>query len=1087
MLRYGSYGTAACRSRSDARTDRQHPSHQDRSTKSDARSNAGTDMTITPRKTSIATVTTADYVQQNRRPAARTKDSYGSERRIRSSTRGQPSKRPETTDERYITITPPNWDRVLKDPAFASRVTYDEANSASFRPSKSQSAPSSLAKHSNRSLCYQRSRKTSLASGGSQASEPVYAMTGNFIAPGQKRLRSERTLSSTRIEQWASNITHPYRPRTVCPSESNTGSEEEVQPCAPRYLLSAVEEDAEYVYYGEASNYEESARSEMSNYVGGAFYSQAASIRNPRKQPEYYSEPEDPSDTGLDLSLTGSRPHLSRISPGKRLPTTCKYHTRRANVGRRRQMGHQASRIKLDQDTHANLTAQTGANINAEGKCSEATAESRRRSLHFPFSSQYSRRGSTDGGCGVGGTRKGRHMARAMSLVFAPKRKRDSTEDGAELKFAELELAREHSETVVPSTKVDVPDTSESSRPRLRVAIAGGGIGGLALATFLASQNASDLEIVIYESAPSLTELGAGVGMWLRTWRIVYSISFADGSEDLSAGLMRIAPEGRDMSESIRKAFEFRRGDTGPEGRSFYTMMVPFSVLTLHRADFQQVLARHAIPPATAHFGKRLIGYRYADENDTTSEIVLHFADGSTAISDILIGADGIHSTTRKEMYRRLALKGELDGILGFREHSKQADTTIEADIGAGASTEASATLENPTPAMPEACPIHMTDLFQTAPNVHTPASPPNCTNDVDKAFESPVSTSEHDKLQIQESVLARISDLTEPVWSGTNVYRHLIPLAALEARFPGHRAGKGPVVYFGKDKHVIAFPIAHSAPSSDPSSPTTPATPMVNLVAFTSNPFLEGTRIEGAWVHPASRSDLLDAFSGWEDEVRALLELAENPLLWAIHTVKPLPRYSDPDGRVVLLGDAAHAMTPHQGAGGGQAIEDAHVLAALLAHSRTTRETLPDALRAYDAVRIPEANAVVNSSRLNGMMYEFNHGWDDTSAVAADVATSPDTIMKVKDDGYGANSESPFMSESSEETDADAELCRLRRFAEAIMEIHKWEWAPAPPESQPQRAVHLFEGLLVTGAICSEDGFKIKPVPVKKLKSGGT
>lgn len=78
----------------------------------------------------------------------------------------------------------------------------------------------------------------------------------------------------------------------------------------------------------------------------------------------------------------------------------------------------------------------------------------------------------------------------------------------------------------------------------------------------------------------------------------------------------------------------------------------------------------------------------------------------------------------------------------------------------------------------------------------------------------------------------------------------------------------------------------------------------MINLVAFTSQPHLEGTRIDGAWVRPAPAANLLGEFAGWEGEVRALLGLVRDPLLWAIHTVRPLPRFSD-GRRVVLLGDA--------------------------------------------------------------------------------------------------------------------------------------------------------------------------------------
>jgi salicylate hydroxylase len=70
---------------------------------------------------------------------------------------------------------------------------------------------------------------------------------------------------------------------------------------------------------------------------------------------------------------------------------------------------------------------------------------------------------------------------------------------------------------------------------------------------------------------------------------------------------------------------------------------------------------------------------------------------------------------------------------------------------------------------------------------------------------------------------------------------------------------------------------------------------------------------------------------------------------------------------RVAILGDAAHASTPHQGAGAGQAIEDAHVLAELLADpSVSTPEHAKRAFCAYDAVRRPRSQRVVASSKEN-------------------------------------------------------------------------------------------------------------------------
>ena len=64
--------------------------------------------------------------------------------------------------------------------------------------------------------------------------------------------------------------------------------------------------------------------------------------------------------------------------------------------------------------------------------------------------------------------------------------------------------------------------------------------------------------------------------------------------------------------------------------------------------------------------------------------------------------------------------------------------------------------------------------------------------------------------------------------------------------------------------------------------------------------------------------------------------------------------------------------MTPHQGAGAGQAIEDAYILGALLSHPMTTRSTLSIALSTYESFRLPHANAVMERSRINGKLYDF-------------------------------------------------------------------------------------------------------------------
>ena len=92
------------------------------------------------------------------------------------------------------------------------------------------------------------------------------------------------------------------------------------------------------------------------------------------------------------------------------------------------------------------------------------------------------------------------------------------------------------------------------------------------------------------------------------------------------------------------------------------------------------------------------------------------------------------------------------------------------------------------------------------------------------------------------------------------------------------------------------------------------------------------------------------------------------DPSQWAIFEHPHISTFCR--SRVAILGDAAHASTPHQGAGAGQAIEDAHVLAELLGDNRVqSKEHAVAAFRAYDQIRRPRSQRVVTSSKENAYL----------------------------------------------------------------------------------------------------------------------
>jgi 2-polyprenyl-6-methoxyphenol hydroxylase-like FAD-dependent oxidoreductase len=114
----------------------------------------------------------------------------------------------------------------------------------------------------------------------------------------------------------------------------------------------------------------------------------------------------------------------------------------------------------------------------------------------------------------------------------------------------------------------------------------------------------------------------------------------------------------------------------------------------------------------------------------------------------------------------------------------------------------------------------------------------------------------------------------------------------------------------------------------------------------------------------------LLARFGSWHEPVAALIEAtpAERIVRTDIYDRDPIERWHS--GRVVLMGDAAHPMTPNLGQGAGQAIEDAVVLDDCLAQATT----IDEALTRYEQRRIARANGIVRASRQMGAIAQWSN-----------------------------------------------------------------------------------------------------------------
>jgi salicylate hydroxylase len=129
----------------------------------------------------------------------------------------------------------------------------------------------------------------------------------------------------------------------------------------------------------------------------------------------------------------------------------------------------------------------------------------------------------------------------------------------------------------------------------------------------------------------------------------------------------------------------------------------------------------------------------------------------------------------------------------------------------------------------------------------------------------------------------------------------------------------------------------------------------------------------DDTWVRPTTTEEMLAKFDGWSEPVKNILSLVKKPDMWALFDHLPVATYHR-KGKICLLGDSAHASTPHHGAGAGMAVEDAFILSKLLASIKSVGE-LESAFAAYDAVRRPRSQRLVSSSRKVGDVYNFEDG----------------------------------------------------------------------------------------------------------------
>jgi salicylate hydroxylase len=165
------------------------------------------------------------------------------------------------------------------------------------------------------------------------------------------------------------------------------------------------------------------------------------------------------------------------------------------------------------------------------------------------------------------------------------------------------------------------------SRPN--IAIVGGGIGGLFAANALLAQG---LQVSVYEQAPALGEVGAGVFLTPNSVRQLERAGLGPAVEKWGA---RVGPGSRYFRHDGSPIAPVQVTDSSGWNATF----------GMHRADLVELLA-DALPDNVVHTGHRCTGFEQRDDVARIS-----FSNGAVAEADVIVAADGIHSELRPYVF----------------------------------------------------------------------------------------------------------------------------------------------------------------------------------------------------------------------------------------------------------------------------------------------------------------------------------------------------------------------------------------------------------------------------------------------------
>jgi 2-polyprenyl-6-methoxyphenol hydroxylase-like FAD-dependent oxidoreductase len=192
----------------------------------------------------------------------------------------------------------------------------------------------------------------------------------------------------------------------------------------------------------------------------------------------------------------------------------------------------------------------------------------------------------------------------------------------------------------------------------VKAIIVGGGIGGLTAAIALRRVG---VEAVVFERAAELREIGAGITLWANAVRALKKLDVYDAIREAGAelgGEIR-SWRGERISEITADQLKSRLGEAN---------------LAVHRADLQSALLA-ALPQGTVRLGAEFVGF-----GEDGAGVVARFAGGHEERGDLLLGADGIDSSVRAQLFGRSAPR--YAGYAAWRGVVDAGDGLVPAEVG---------------------------------------------------------------------------------------------------------------------------------------------------------------------------------------------------------------------------------------------------------------------------------------------------------------------------------------------------------------------------------------------------------------------